>query len=321
MNKCKYCGADIATPTKFCPNCGKEQVTEEPSIIAVAPISTPEMPVQPEIGPIEPTPNQQVSQPESSPAFQQMPEIAPQQSPIINQSNVAQSASIPVAPSQPSTPQQPSLPSQVSQTDNQQNINSKSSKNKVVDELKTKLTEKFLGKMPLWSIFLIIIIVAGLIGLLIGINIGSNRSSNNTVIGDTTTTKTTGKNYQLGDNFKFSGFKITTGKDIKIEQITNEYSSYYGKEVVKVPVIIQNLNAETKSLSSVNYSYLGSKGREVKNVSSSSNEDSIDYAGELRANATTEQLYFYMLYDGDGTYTIEFDDFREKAVIEFQVKK
>ena len=49
-------------------------------------------------------------------------------------------------------------------------------------------------------------------------------------------------------------------------------------------------------------------------------DNSIDEAGELRSNASYTK-YIYLLYDGNGTYAIEFDNWKDKITVEFEVNK
>ena len=46
----------------------------------------------------------------------------------------------------------------------------------------------------------------------------------------------------------------------------------------------------------------------------------VDFAGELRSGASYTK-YLYYLYDADGKYAIEFDDWSTKVTVEFDVKK
>lgn len=63
----------------------------------------------------------------------------------------------------------------------------------------------------------------------------------------------------------------------------------------------------------------GSKGTELKTVSAYFN-DCVDHAGNLRTGSSYTK-YFCFLYDGDGIYSIEFDDWENKITIDINVKK
>ena len=124
----------------------------------------------------------------------------------------------------------------------------------------------------------------------------------------------------LGDTFTFGGFEITLGESVTFTTISNQYSEYNGKDVVRVTATIKNNSNETDSLSSLDYKFYGSLGTELSTVEYYF-DDSVAQAGELRPGASYEKA-FYLLYDGNGTYAIEFDDwFDATATVEFDVTK
>ncbi len=49
-------------------------------------------------------------------------------------------------------------------------------------------------------------------------------------------------------------------------------------------------------------------------------DDVIDYTGDLRSGASYTK-YFYILYDGNGTYSIEFDNWSTELTVEFQISR
>jgi hypothetical protein len=86
-----------------------------------------------------------------------------------------------------------------------------------------------------------------------------------------------------------------------------------------MPITIKNLKNKTHKLNMFDFKLFGSKGTQLDFVSAYF-DDSIDFAGDLRPGASYTK-YFYFSYDGDGKYTIEFDDFIDEFDIEFDVKK
>ena len=125
--------------------------------------------------------------------------------------------------------------------------------------------------------------------------------------------------YSLGETFKFDELEITFGTEIGFSKVNNRYSEYNGQSVVKIPVTIKNLKSETHHLNMFYYTLYGSSGIEAENVGFYF-DDSIDKAGELR-NGASYTKYFYILYDGDGTYAIEFDNYSKDITVEFEIKK
>lgn len=127
------------------------------------------------------------------------------------------------------------------------------------------------------------------------------------------------KEYKLNEPFKFDDLEITISSNYEFSSIDNEYSEHNNNPVVKIPVTVKNLKNETHSLNMFYYTFLGSKGTELDNVSSYF-DDCIDHAGDLRQDASYTK-YFYLLYDGDGTYTIEFDNFHNKINFDISITK
>ena len=137
---------------------------------------------------------------------------------------------------------------------------------------------------------------------------------------DATINEESKTSYGLGDTFIFDELEITVGSTVSFGKITNKYSDYKGKTVIKIPVTIKNLKDETHQL---NYFYcktFGSKGIELERIGHYF-DDSIEDAKQLRSGASYNKN-FYLLYDGDGTYAIEFDKWsKNKITLEFEIKK
>ena len=132
-------------------------------------------------------------------------------------------------------------------------------------------------------------------------------------------TKEKNKSLELAETFKFDDLEITLGKEISFTKLDNKYSYDYGKDVVKLPITVKNLKDETHSLNMFYYKIYGATGVETDEVNSYF-DDNIDSAGDLRTGATyTKNIYF--LYDENGTYAIEFNDWFTKIMIEFEVSK
>lgn len=125
--------------------------------------------------------------------------------------------------------------------------------------------------------------------------------------------------YTLGETFKFDDLEITLGKNYSFNKVDNQFSDDHQKDVLKVPVTVKNLKNETHGLNTFYYSFYGSKGTKANNAGFYF-DDSIDSAGDSISGATQESS-FYMIFDGDGKYTVEFSNFFDKITVEFDVKK
>lgn len=135
-----------------------------------------------------------------------------------------------------------------------------------------------------------------------------------------TTTTEVAKN-TFGSTIVFDDFEITFGTDYHFETISNEYSDYNGRSVVVLPVNVKNIGDETHSMNMFFYKFFGSQGTELEMVSTYfmfDGADVVDFKGELRPGSSYDSN-FYFLYDGDGTYYIEFDDFFTEIEAEFDI--
>ena len=125
--------------------------------------------------------------------------------------------------------------------------------------------------------------------------------------------------YGLGETFKFSDLEITIGSNYSFTKVDNKYSDKNGKTVVKMPITVKNVKDENNHLNMFYYKVFGSAGTEV-DTAGSYFKDPVDYAGDLRPGASCTK-YLYFIYDGDGEYAIEFDNYSQKLEVVFEIKK
>jgi uncharacterized membrane protein YvbJ len=145
----------------------------------------------------------------------------------------------------------------------------------------------------------------------------NNQTTNNGFSNTTNNNKK--KNIALDEKFTFDDLEISLGTDFSFTTINNQYSDYNGKEIIKMPITVKNLKDETHGLNMFYYSVYGSNGTKL-DTPSSYFDDSVDFAGDLRTGASYTK-YLYFLYDGNGTYTVEFDNWITKRIVEFEVNK
>ena len=184
-------------------------------------------------------------------------------------------------------------------------------------------------RTPVWLIVVIVILAIGVIGSLVN----GGKSENNKDQGETKYTfngsdnnaptsddsSTDKKEYGFNDTFKFDDLEITVGDKYSFDKVKNNFSEYNGKTVIKLPVTVKNPTSETKGLNMFYYKVYGSQGTEVKTLDSYF-DDTLTYAGDLRSGAG-QTKYLHILYDGDGLYAIEFDNYSEKITVEFNITK
>lgn len=126
--------------------------------------------------------------------------------------------------------------------------------------------------------------------------------------------------YKPGETFVFDNFELSIGSDVTFETIKNEFSEHNGKEVIKVPVNVKNIGEDSRNLNMFYYKCYGSQGIELDDAASFF-DDSLDYAASLK-NGASYTRYVYYLYDGDGEYSIEFNEgWGTKLEVKFNVAK
>ena len=137
----------------------------------------------------------------------------------------------------------------------------------------------------------------------------------------TTTKSTTSKKtkYGLGDTFVFDELEFTLDSEYSFVTLDNQFSDLNGRDVIKLGVTVKNLSDDNNHLNMFYYDVFGSEGVELQKVTAYF-DDAIDYAGDLRPGASYK-TYFYILYDGNGTYGIDFDNYSQKVNVEFNITK
>lgn len=124
----------------------------------------------------------------------------------------------------------------------------------------------------------------------------------------------------LDEAFEFNDLELTVGSDYEITTVNKSYSSYNGKEVVKLPITVKNLSDEDNHLNMFYYTVIGPNDERVSTAVSIYFDDACDYAGDLESGESYDK-YLYFIYDGDGEYKIEFDNYSEEKTIELEIEK
>lgn len=118
---------------------------------------------------------------------------------------------------------------------------------------------------------------------------------------------------------RFDNLQLDFGK-YSLTTVDNKYSDYYGQSVVRIPVTITNLSNSPHSLNYYYYTLFGTSGVESPDVRIYFDDD-VSRGGDLLPGKSYV-VYFHIIYDGDGIYTIVFDDWLlSKKQVEINVKK
>lgn len=162
-----------------------------------------------------------------------------------------------------------------------------------------------------------------LICLISGENTTNEKSSannnNNSSLEENNESANKKDNYTLGDTIVFDNLELTFDKEYTFTSVDNRFSEHHEKDVIKIGVNVKNLYSEKHSLNMFFYELFGPQGTELNGISSYF-EETVDFAGELKPNASYKK-YFYILYDGNGTYSIDFDNYSQEISVEFNIKK
>jgi hypothetical protein len=166
------------------------------------------------------------------------------------------------------------------------------------------------------ALIIIVVVVVVLLFMILGKN---DNSSENKEISVSASSTSNDEIYKLGDTITFDGLEITFDSTYTFVTIQNQFSEYNGKSVIKLGATVKNISSEKNYLNMFYYSLFGSQGTELSRVTAYF-DDTIDYAGELKPEASYKK-YFYILYDGDGDYSIDFDNFSQEISVEFSIYK
>lgn len=111
--------------------------------------------------------------------------------------------------------------------------------------------------------------------------------------------------YGIGETFRYHFMEITA-QDISFTTVDNKFSSYNGKDIIRIPLLIKNIADEKQHLNSYSVTLFGPDGVEV-DTADTYFDDSIGWgAGDL-ASGISYVRAFYAVYTGNGNYVIEFN--------------
>ena len=108
------------------------------------------------------------------------------------------------------------------------------------------------------------------------------------------------------------------GDEVELLDFPNKYSDHADDQVVSVPVTVTNNNDESKGLNMFFITEYGSQGKKLDLVSTYYDDDP-RWGNDLRPGATMEG-HLYFLYDGDGDYFLEFNNYKQKGDVRIPVQ-
>lgn len=128
------------------------------------------------------------------------------------------------------------------------------------------------------------------------------------------------KVYTIDEDFTFDNLKLNISSTYEIITITDEYSSYKGTKLIKMPISIKNVGEESNKLNSYYLKIYGPDGTEQEQNYSYEYDDGLGMAGDLRQDASYTK-YLYFEYKGTGEYVIEFDNYDDKLEVKFKINE
>lgn len=124
--------------------------------------------------------------------------------------------------------------------------------------------------------------------------------------------------YTLGDTITFDGLELTFDSNYSFDVVASTIVTDYNGDYIKLGVTIKNVSTEKNSLSAFDYSFYGSKGTQLKGIAGYFDDD-VNSMGDLKPSASYK-TYFYIPYDGNGNYSIDFGN-PSKISVEFEILK
>ena len=162
-------------------------------------------------------------------------------------------------------------------------------------------------------------VLIGLIALLTGCSTqdnDENRNPNNNINNNTNTVI----EYTVEEPFTFNNLETTFHSNISWERITlpGENENQY---VVVMPITVTNIGNIPNTINMIFYSIYGPNETEVDSLAMFFPNNNIEYAGHIEPGETI-QSNIHFLFDGNGEYTILFNDyFFERIWVVFQIEK
>lgn len=133
-------------------------------------------------------------------------------------------------------------------------------------------------------------------------------------------TPETAKALTYGDTFEFDGFEITFSPEYEFTKVNNQFSDLNDRDIIAIPITVTNKSGSTGSLNMFYFSSFNPAGTQSETCHTYFTEDDIAWAGEMRDGATVNAK-MHIVYEGDGTYYVKFDNFATEIEVELPIVK
>lgn len=136
-----------------------------------------------------------------------------------------------------------------------------------------------------------------------------------------TTTKNSGKSfYTIDEDFTFGDYDLNISSTYEVVTVDNQYSSYNGKKLIKMPISIKNNGTESGKINSYYLKFYSPDGTQQEENYAYIYDDGLGSAGELRPGASYNK-YLYFEHAGTGEYVIEFNNYKDKVEVKFKINE
>ena len=117
---------------------------------------------------------------------------------------------------------------------------------------------------------------------------------------------------------RFDGLEITFAGYYEFVTLQNMFDEHNGDSVIRIPFHIRNTSSSNNHLNPFCVTTFGPSGIEADEESIFFEGDGLWYYSELRPGAE-QDLAFYIHYDGNGTYIIDFGYLRTQAEVSMTI--
>lgn len=125
----------------------------------------------------------------------------------------------------------------------------------------------------------------------------------------------------FGDTFETNGFKVTIGDELgDFKKVDNKYSEHHGKDVVTLPITIENISGQKNLFNPLFVKTFAPDGVQARYLGILFSKDDVFSVGDMMDGGKVETK-FHFEYRGDGDYKLEFASATDYTVVNIPVMK
>lgn len=125
----------------------------------------------------------------------------------------------------------------------------------------------------------------------------------------------------FGDTFETNGFKVTIGDALgDFKKVDNKYSEHHGKDVVTLPMTIENISGQKNLFNPLFVKTFAPDGVQARYFGILFSQEDVFSVGDMLDGGKVETK-FHFEYRGDGDYKLEFASATDYTVVNIPVIK